>query len=131
MLDEIAHRVVIDREAEACFCADLVALGDSHVSHVVGKACEFRALPVVPRSCHAHPRTDAILHFRVRPVTYDHLAVEAHASVNESCLPVAMGSLVQIHEVHINLAPRQVAVELRMQVQERLAQGAQPANPHF
>ena len=80
MLDEIAHRVVIDREAEARLGADFVALGDSYLSHVVGKASEFRALPVVSSPCHAHPRTDAILHLGIRPVTCDHFGANRFQS---------------------------------------------------
>jgi hypothetical protein len=30
--------------------------------------------------------------------------------------------VVQVHEIHVNLAPREIAVKLRVQMQERLSQ---------
>ena len=42
--------------------------------------------------------------------------------MNEPRFAVAVGSLIEVHEIHIDLPPGQVAVELRMQVQEWLPQ---------
>ena len=61
----------------------------------------------------------------------DHLAVETQPGVDKSRFAIAVRSLVQIHKVHVDLAPWQITVELRMQVQEGLVQRAQPANPHL
>ena len=41
---------------------------------------------------------------------------------DEPELAVAVGRLVQVHEVHVDLRPGQLAVELRVQVRHRLAQ---------
>jgi hypothetical protein len=43
----------------------------------------------------------------------DHnLAVQAHAGVDVPRLAVAVGRLVQVHEVHIDRAPRQMPTPL-------------------
>ena len=46
-------------------------------------------------------------------------------------LTVAVGGLVQVHEVHVDLGPRQLHIRLRVQVQERLAQRVEPGDPHL
>ena len=51
--------------------------------------------------------------------------------VQEPRLPVAVGGLVEVHEVHVDVGPRQVAVELRVQMQERFRQRRQAADPHL
>ena len=55
----------------------------------------------------------------VLPVADHDLAVQAEAAADEPELAVAVGGLVQVHEVHVDRAPRQVAVELRVEVQRR------------
>ena len=74
---------------------------------------------------------EAVLHLGVRPMPDDHLAVEAQAGVDESRFAVAMCRLVEVHEIHVDLAPGQIAVELCVQVEERLPQSVQSADPHF
>ena len=129
--DEVAHAVAVGREAELHLRRDLVAFGHGDLAHVVAEAAELRALPVVPGARGAHPGADAVLHLRVRPVADDDLAVEAHARVDETRLAVAVRRLVEVHEVHVDRRPRQVAIELRVQMQERLLQGVEPADPHL
>ena len=60
----------------------------------------------------------------VLPVADHDLAVEPQARHDEPELPVAVGRLVQVHEVHVDLRPGQLAVELRVQVRQRLRQAA-------
>ena len=124
MLHEIADAVAVDRVAEPDLGRDLVAFGHRDVPHVVAEARELRPLPVVPRARHAHPRADPVLHFRIGPMADDHLAVEPQPGVDEPGLAVAVRRLVEVHEIHVDLAPRQVAIELRVQVQKRLAPAA-------
>ena len=59
------------------------------------------------------------------------MRASAHARADEPVLPVAVGGLVQVHEVHVNAVPGDVAVELGVQVQQRLAQFGQPGDPHL
>jgi hypothetical protein len=49
----------------------------------------------------------------------------------EAGLAVAVRGLVEVHEVHVDVGPGQVAVELRVQVAERLAQRAEAGDPHL
>ena len=129
--DEIAHAVAVDGKAEPHFGRDLVALGDGDLAHVVAEAGELRALQIVPGPGGAHPGAQPILHLGVLPVADHDLAVEPHARVEEPGLAVAMGGLVEVHEVHVDLTPWQVAVELRVEVNERLAERGKPADPHL
>ena len=128
---KIAHAVAIDCEAELHFGPDLVAFGHGNLAHVVAETAELRALPIVPRARRAHPGTDPVLDFRVRPMADDDFAVQAHARMQEPRLAVAMRGLVEVHEVHVDRRPGQVAIELRVQVQERLFQRIEAADPHF
>ena len=58
----------------------------------------------------------------------DHdLALEPQARDDEPELAVAVGRLVQVHEVHVDLRPGQLAVELRVQVRQRLRELGEPA----
>lgn len=46
------------------------------------------------------------------PVTDDGLAVQAEAAEEGPILAVAVGGLVQVHEVHVNRGPGDVPIEL-------------------
>ena len=85
----------------------------------------------MPGARGAHPGGDAVLNFGVRPVPDDDFAIQPKAGVNESGFAVAVGGLVEVHEIHVDLGPRQVAIKLRVQMQERLVQAGQTADPHF
>ena len=59
------------------------------------------------------------------------LALKAHAGVHETAFAVTMRSLVEIHEIHVDGFPREVAIKLGVQVNKRLAQIGQATDPHF
>jgi hypothetical protein len=61
----------------------------------------------------------------------DHLAIQAHAAADKAELAVAVGRLVQVHKVHIDVGPGQVAIILRVQMHERLLERAQAGDPHL
>ena len=128
---QIADAVAVDREAEGDLRRHLVAFGHGDLAHVVAEARHLGALQVVPRPGHARPRADAVLHLAVAPVADDDLAAQPHPRVHEPGLAVAVRRLVQVHEVHVDAIPRRIAVELRVQVQHRLLQRAQAADPHL
>ncbi len=115
---------VLMREAEPALGLHLVALGDGDLAHVVAEAGDPARLPVGLGARGARPRPDLLLDGRVAPVADDHLALEAQAGGDEPELPVAVGGLVEVHEVHVDVGPRDLAVVLRVEVQERL--GEQP-----
>ena len=50
---------------------------------------------------------------------------------DEPVLAVAVGRLVQVHEPHVDLRPGQLAIELRVQVRQRLLQLVEPVDPHL
>ena len=128
---ELAHAEAVGREAELHFGRHLVAFGHRDLAHVVAEAAELRALPVVPGARGPHPGADAVVNLRVGPMADDDLAGEAHARMDETRLAIAVRRLVQVHEIHVDRAPRQVAIELRVEMQERLLKGVEPADPHL
>jgi len=64
-------------------------------------------------------------------VPHDDLAGQSHAAAQEPELAAAVRRLVQVHKVHVNRRPGDVAIELRVQVRQRLAQRPQAADPHL
>jgi len=129
--DEVADAVAVDGETEFHLGRDLVALGDRDLAHVVTEADEAGALPILPRAGGAHPGGDAVVHLGVGPVADDNFAREAHARVDEPGLAVAVGGLVEVHEIHVDRAPREVAIELGVEVEERFLQQREAADPHL
>ena len=130
-LDELADAVAVDREAEPRLGLDLVALGDRDVAHVVAEPGDLEAVRLVPAGRGPRPRPEPRGDGRVLPVADDRLAAAPQAGLDERELAVAVGGLVQVHEVHVDVGPRQVAVVLGVEVDERLAQVGQPADPHL
>ena len=51
--------------------------------------------------------------------------------MEESGLAVAVGGLVEVHEVHVDGLPREIAVELGVEMEERFFKRGEPAYPHF
>ena len=119
---QITDAVGVHRVAKFDFGFHFVAFGHGHVAHVVAEADEFGALPVGPGRGHAAPDAKAIVHGLALPMAHHHLAVQAHAGADEAKLPVAVRRLVGVHKIHVDVGPRNVAVELRVQVRQRLLQ---------
>src|SRR5688572_8000960 len=92
----------------------LVAFGYGHKTHVVAKAYKAGSLPVVPAGSGAGPGAQLLQHFLVLPVAYNYFPGQAKAAHHKPKLAVAMGALVQVHEIHIDLAPGNIAVKLRV-----------------
>ena len=84
----------------------------------------------MPPACGARPGTDAGRDPRVLPVADHRLAGDPEAGLDEPELAVPVGRLVQVHEVHVDVAPGQVLVELGVQMEERHPQCREPADPH-
>ena len=127
---QLADAVAVHRDPEPELGLDLVALGDRDLAHVVAEARDRETLRIVPAACRPRPGADPAGDGRVAPVADDRLAPQLHPRLDEAELPVAVRRLVQVHEVHVDVRPRQVAVELRMQVEERLLQGGEAGDPH-
>ena len=131
MGDEVADAVRVDAEPEPPLGLELVALGDRDLAHVVAEAGDATAQPVLPGARGACPDTDPVLDGCIGPVPDHDRAFEPKPCREEPELAVAMGGLVQVHEVHVDGGPRDLVVELRMQVEERLLEATQAGDPHL
>ena len=129
--DKIIDAVGVHRDPEAHLGIDLVALGDRHIAHVVAEPRKLqppdcgraRAPPAARRRC-ARPR-------RVGDMPDHGLAGNAQPGLDVAELPVTVRSLVEVHEVHVDLGPWQRHVGLGVQMQQRLLQRIQPGDPHL
>jgi hypothetical protein len=68
---------------------------------------------------------------RIGVVADDDLALDAEAGDDVTELTVAVGGLVQVHEVHVDGLPRDFLVVLGGQLQQRLGQHFEAADPHL
>ena len=130
-LREITDAVGIDRDPEDAFGLDLVALGHGYLAHIVAEAHDLERAHLLPGEGHGGPGGQAAAHPGVFPVADDHPAGDAHPGEHMAELAPAVGGLVQVHEVHIDRLPGDVAVELGVQVADRFFQLVESADPHF
>ena len=103
--DQVADAVAVDREAESRLRLDLVAVGDGDLAHVVAEPRDAEPVRLVPAGGGACPRSRGARPRRVLPVADDRLAVPAEPRLDERELAVAVGRLVQVHEVHVDARP--------------------------
>ena len=129
--DEIADAEGVHFPTETDLRGNLVAFRDGDVAHVVADAGDLQVARGVPATRGAGPGGEALVDFRVLPVADDGLARQAQARADVPELAAAVGGLVQVHEIHVDLAPREVAVELGVQVGKRLAEDLQAFDPHL
>ena len=128
---EHVHAVAVDGHTQPDLRLDLVALGDRDLAHVVAEAGDLQRLRLVPAGGRTGPDAHARRDLRVAPVADDRLPAQAHPRLEEPELTISVCRLVQVHEVHVDLRPRQVAVELRVEMEQRLLQRTQPGDPHL
>ena len=64
-------------------------------------------------------------------VACDDLMGDAEAGKDEAVLAVAVGCLVEVHEVHVDRVVRKLFICLRVQMKERLVQELQALDPHL
>ena len=117
---EDVDAVAVDGDAQPNLRLDLVALGDRDLAHVVAEAGDLERLRLVPAGGRACPDAHARRDLRVAPMTDDRLPAQTHSRLDEPELAVAVCRLVQVHEVHVDLGPRQLAVELGVQMEQGL-----------
>ena len=129
VLGDFVDRIGVHGPAQLDLRLDLVALGDGHVAHVVRHAQYAHVAALHQADGRAHPGGDALLHARVAPMAGDNLALDAHAGDDVAVLAVAVRGLVFVHEVHVDGVVGNLLVELRVQVQKRLAVLAQAGDP--
>ena len=82
-------------------------------------------------SSYTSPNGNLLLSLLVLPVTANHLAGYTHTSADVSELDIAVSTLVQVHEVHVDLAPGDFGIILCVEVAQRLLQLLQTLDPHL
>ena len=130
-LQHVRHGIAVAGVAELDLGGDLVAFGHGHFAHVVADAGDLHGLGIGPCGGDARPHADLVLDERIGVVAVDDLAVEAETGADEAELAVAVGGLVQVHEVHVDGGPRNVAVALGVQVEHGLVEDLQTVDPHL
>ena len=108
-----------------------VAVGHSHVVHVHTKHQAAYVLGIGNTGCHTGPNGNLLLSLFALPVTADHLAGHAHTGADVSELDVAVGTLVQVHEVHVHGVPGYLGVILCVEMEQWFLQCLQTLNPHL
>ena len=129
--DQIAEAESVDREAEFGLCRHLVALGDGDEAHIVTEARDLDMLRFLPGGGCPRPASDRPYHCQVAPMPDDNFPPQAQATHHEAEFAVAVRGLVEIHEIHVDLGPGDIAIVLGVEVEERLLQRCQPGDPVF
>ena len=126
---QVAHTIAVHLVAELRLGRHLVAFSDRDIAHIVAEARHLHALRFRP--CGRRPRPNADLRLRqlIAPMPHDRLAPQTQPAHHEAEFAVAVRRLIQIHEVHVNLGPGDVAIVLRVKVQKRLPQRGQTGDP--
>ena len=131
-VDEVADAVAVDRKAELHLGRDLVALGHRHFAHVVAEAGRT-SRPC--QSCHAPPPASRRRFALAPPASCQkpdhHLAVQPQAGVMKPGSRSPCAAWFRFMKSMSIVVPRHLAVVLRVQVQERLAQRVQTVDPHL
>ena len=117
--------------AQSHLCLYLVAVGDSHIVHLVSETQDAHVVGVSPCCCHSCPYSNLLLRALVFPIAADDLARTAQTGTDMSELAVAVSTLVQVHEVHVHRVPRNLGIILGMEMQQRFLQLLQTVNPHL
>ena len=108
-----------------------VSVGYGHVVHVHAEHETAHVLCVCHTGCHSCPYCNLLLRVLALPVAANHFARNAHAGADVAELNVAVGRLVEVHEVHVYGFPGNLGVVLGVEVEEWLLQCLQTLYPHF
>ena len=130
-LYQMANGPIIYLPAQLDLCFHLIAFGNSHIAHIIAKSDNAQLVRGLIAHGGAHPCGQLVLHRSILPVTGHHLARQAHTSADKAVLTVAMGSLIQVHKVHVDLLVGDLAVILGGQVAIGLLQQIKAVDPHF
>ena len=117
--------------AKTLFGLYLVAVGNGNVVHLVAETENEHILRICPCCGNTLPYGDFLLCLGVGPVADNHLAAQTHAGADVSEFAVAVSALVEVHEVHVDLVPGNLGIELGVEMQQRLGELLQAMNPHF
>ena len=128
---QVHHAPRVDLRTEDGLGLGLVALGHGDEAHVVAEAGDVHAPRGEPAGTGTTPVADPGGHGGVRCVADDGRAGDAEPGLDVAELAVAVRGLIEVHEVEVDRAPRQLGVGLCVQVQHRLVERAQPGDPHL
>ena len=131
LLHQVANSPGVHLPAQFDLGLHLVALGDGHLPHVVAKAHHLQGSGHRRACGGAHPAAQPHMHALILPVAGDDLAGQAQPGGEKAVLPVAVGGLIEVHEVHVDLVAGDLPVILGGQVAIGLLQPRQAVNPHF
>ena len=109
----------------------LVALGDRNLPHIVAKAHDLHFPGYRNANGSPHPISDTPEHIRILPIACDDLPRCPKPCRKEAMLPVAMGCLIQIHEIHVNLLVGNLLVVLGGKMAVGLLKFCHAVNPHL
>ena len=130
-LHQVAHGPGVYLPAQLDLNLYLVALGDGDLPHIVPKAHDFQALGERHADGGLHPITQALEASFVLPVPRNDLPRHSQPGGDEAVLPVTMGGLVQVHEVHIDFFIGDFQIVLGGEVAIGLLQIHKAVDPHF
>jgi hypothetical protein len=85
---------------------------------------------LLPAAGGPSPDADAVEDVWILPVADDRGPAAPEPSLEIPELAVAMGRLIEVHEVHVDLRPGEIAVELGVEMEEGLLQRSEPGDPH-
>ena len=125
------HRISVHFPAKFDLSLYLVALGNSHVSHIIRHTAHADVAALHDTYSGAHPGGKSFLHFSVRPVSYDNFSLDSHTGYDMSVLSSAVSRLVLVHEVHIDGVIGDFLIKLGMQMAQRFSVFLQSQNPGF
>ncbi len=109
----------------------LVAIGHSHVVHLIAEADDEAILCISNTGADTLPHSDVILCLGVFPIADNSLAGLTQTREDMSILTVTMSTLVEIHEVHIHGLIRDLLVVLCVEMEQRLAENLHTLDPHL
>ena len=130
-LDQVAHGPGVDLPAQPGLDLHLVALGHGHFAHVVAEPHDLQLAGARHADGGAHPAAQTLLDFLILPVPGDDLARHPQPGRQEPVLPVAVGGLVQVHEIHVDLLVGDLAVVLGGKMAVGLLQIHKAVDPHL
>ena len=131
ILGNLIDGVSVDLPAKLHLGLHLVALGHGHIPHVVRHPDHPDMTGFHDTHRGAHPSRNAAQSFFVAPMAHDHLPLKSHAGDNMAILPIPVGRLVLIHEIHVDGIIGNLQIELGMKMTQRLAVLLQSQNPRL
>ena len=131
ILHELAHGTVVDMVSQLHLGSHLVAVGHGDIVHLVAEAQHQHVAGIGHGGGHAAPHGYALERGGVFPVADHHFAAHVETGADVAKLAVAVGALVEVHEVHVHRIPGYLGIVLCVEVEQRLAQLLQAVYPHL